>query len=143
MKNKFIEIKKQIINSWKIIFGCALIPLSLKSIFIGSITVWATTPPSNKFEIEIPIKTMLIPSSYTICSLCLLVATIGLLMKKNWARVFIFFMFPIYSIFSLMFYQYVFEGNMIKSLYWNSLIPIFYIVLLYFFTRNNIKDQFK
>jgi hypothetical protein len=71
----------------------------------------------------------------------LLVAAIGLIMTKNWGRLLIFIVFPAYFI-SSVFLTYRIMEKVHTSIYWNGLVPFFYVIILIFFNKQEIKNEF-
>lgn len=74
--------------------------------------------------------------------LLVLCAGIGLAKKQNWARVFIFIVFPHYFIHCLLL-QYLAVENILFALLRCSLVVILYIVIVWLYTRPKVREQFK
>ncbi|MFH1459566.1 MAG: hypothetical protein ABIG64_04245 [Candidatus Omnitrophota bacterium] len=78
----------------------------------------------------------------TFAALLVLCGSIGLILKKNWARGYMFIIFLHYCIFQILFILYA-SGNMSSSLI--EMIPatIIYMLIIYVYTRPKVRERFK
>ena len=128
---------------WIRIFGYMLLISSLPFIIMGAVMV--STGVKDVFR-YIGVKGLVIfwvPFCLTVASLLILFAGIGLLMLRNWGKILLILILPLFYILYLL--VCVSGGGMSiwESLYRSSLIPIVYFVLIYFFMRPKVREQLK
>lgn len=120
---------------WIRIFGYMLLVSSLNFVIIGFSMIITTFSFTIKqfalFHIAAKdtaiflLKDTIIPLCYLVSSSLILFGGIGLLMLKNWGKILTLVVLPLFFIVNR-----------------SSLIPVVYVILIYFFTRQRVKEQF-
>ncbi len=78
---------------------------------------------------------------FILSALLVICGCIGLILKKNWARAYIFIIFLHYLVFWTLFLYYAFD-NILIALSRTSVALLIYIIAIYVYTRPKVKALF-
>lgn len=140
-------ILNHLINMWRLVLGFTLIPFALKSLllsvtFPGAFLYCLIKDHQNIIDgLSHESVLMLLSLLLMMSSLSLVIVTISLLMKKKWSRYLLYIILPI-QYFLLLIIIALVENDWVHSLLWNSLIPPFYLFLIWFLNRPSINEEF-
>lgn len=139
---KLIISKDYWIRVFRIGFPICLIFEALTGILINAVIITIDMPYCLKHfkSLSICIGEKGLFVGFILSALLVLCGSIGLIMKKGWARIFIFITFPHHLVFwTLLLYS----DSILSALSRISLGIIFYFMALYVYTRPKVKEQFR